>query len=278
MRLIFLYSPLKQFSQEKRRNGEFCSFQFLVFKTRNLFLNFIHLCFTKRKLQYYWELKLSCFEDIWNVFPLLLKFDLEMIGSCSRGMVFLCNLLSPGRYCGRSLASSAGGPSGTESIAAACPVKLCAQHFSWLLPGSLKETWSKARILGRDCDKPFACQAEVLRLLPLRQKLNGRCSDGQALWWYPLSAQPFSDVNIQRAVKLQAAAFDIVFHNAWIIFQRVIAAAAESVVICLFFNWSWWNADPKHLFRTHGENGFTYSQLFIWALNKHRTRADDQPL
>ena len=29
---------------------------FLFFKTRNLFLNFIHLCFTKRKLQYYWEL------------------------------------------------------------------------------------------------------------------------------------------------------------------------------------------------------------------------------
>lgn len=26
-----------------------------------------------------------------------------------------------------------------------------------------------------------------------------------------LSAQPFSDVNIQRAVKLQVAAFDIVF-------------------------------------------------------------------
>lgn len=64
---------------------------FLFFKTSNLFLNFIHLCFTKRKLQYYWELLNFPALRIFEIFlsPLLLKFDLEMIGLCSPGMVFL---------------------------------------------------------------------------------------------------------------------------------------------------------------------------------------------
>lgn len=93
--------------------------------------------------------------------------------------------------------------------------------------------------------------------LLLRQKHNGRCSAGQALWWYSLSAHPRL-TRIRRepwSCKWQRLIPSLP-HNAWIIFRRAIAAAAVDVVICLFFTLSWRIADRANLpCRTLGAGG-----------------------
>lgn len=80
--------------------------------------------------------------------------------------------------------------------------------------------------------------------LLLRQKHNGRCSAGQALWWYSLSAHP----GLTRTRREPwGCEWRRLYHLAWIIFRRAIAAAAANAAICLFFTLSWRIADRANL-------------------------------
>lgn len=114
-------------------------------------------------------------------------------------------------------------------------------RLAWLIEGSLSRA-----VIVMNYDKPPARQAEVPTVLLPDRNLMEDAQMGSALT-LPVSAQPFPDVPIQSAVKLQVARFRSPPSSCRGDFPETQRRGCRTCLFVYCSPWSWWNADRAHL-------------------------------